>query len=201
MKVTEADMIGLAALMDVLGAYGRVADVDDDLAHLTVELAGVAYRFAVEDGNMLGVDEPQVMLLSVRGPDAVSPASTVFVEKTAGSYPVPARIAERIVGLFNDYGVCQACRANWHTSCRRQAADGGCRCRCAVHWAVSRVKASIGPLPEPTRAMAVAATIQGEAPTGVLLPRRDLRTEPCGCECATGGSCGGCGHAGCSEQR
>ncbi|MGI5151367.1 hypothetical protein ACQEVC_34225 [Plantactinospora sp. CA-294935] len=174
MKVTKADMVGLAALVDVLGAYGRVTDVDDELAHLTVELAGVAYRFLVEDGNVLGVDEHQVMLLSVRGPDARVPASAVFVEETAGSYAVPPRVAERIVSLFHGHGVCQACQADWHTSCRRQAADGTCRCRCSVHWALSRVRATLGPLPDVTRAVSETGAVS-EAATSILLPRRALQ--------------------------
>lgn len=197
MKVTKDDANGLAALVDVIGAYGTVTEVDDAQEHITLELAGVAYRFVVEDGNALGVTEPMVMLLSVRGPDAKWPPSTIVVEETAGLYVVPPRIAERIVARFHEHGWCQQCRAGWHTSCERQAGDGTCRCRCAVEWAVSRVKASLGPLPEPTPTPAVAAA-PSDAQTGVLLPRRALRPGSCGCECATGGYCGGCGHAGCA---
>jgi hypothetical protein len=35
---------------------------------------------------------------------------------------------------------------------------------------------------------------------GSRIPYKRRRNGPCTCECATGGFCGGCGHAGCGRR-
>lgn len=200
MNITQHELVGLAVLTDVVGAYGTITAVDDDQAHLVVELVGMSYRFAVEDGNdFLG--GRAVYLLSIAGsaPGLRTGPTCVFVEDTAGAFEVPPGVAARIVARFEAHGICAPCARHEHNGCTRQVSQGSCRCRCAVEWAVARARQDLGV------ASPVAAEVNAPAdPNATLvlhqaaLPRRRDADRPCGCECSTGGSCGGCGHAGCA---
>jgi len=192
MIVRKSMDFALANLMDVVAQYGSVAGVDDPAERMTVELAGVTYSFIVQGGNDVGNDDPIVMLTAIGG-------RTVFVEETAGSYVVDAKVGGYLAYRFATHGTCVPCQHGTHVGCERQAEVGLCRCLCGFEWSVARARHALG-IEADLRIVAAppAITAAPKVHEGEVLPSRTELDGHCGCECQTGGSCHDCGHAGCA---
>jgi hypothetical protein len=139
-KTVQANPKGIAGIIRMVVKYGTITEINDGIRMVTLDLAGLSYRFHIPTQPEADFTPPLAYLCSFAlAVEGVTYDPCTITDDGHGPVPVPADAARHLVYRFATHGQCLHCRHGQHQSCLVGSEQGPCRCVCVEEWLAVRV--------------------------------------------------------------